>query len=163
VCNIVWFDGRRRNNTPSIIQGREHLREVLVYLKSVRARRLLGITITMTKNLACYIRRSVSPIAESLRYFEFEDRRLCNGRVGRYRLFVYMNVQCFCLFLIRATRALVWMLSVCISVAVIVDESLGVAAYAVVLIYEMVLFYLKLLQLLTFLRALLCSIVFDPH
>jgi hypothetical protein len=55
------------------------------------------------------------------------------------------------------------MLSVCISVAVIVDESLGVAAYAVVLIYEMVVFYLKLLQLLTFLRALLCSIVFDPH
>jgi hypothetical protein len=35
--------------------------------------------------------------------------------------------------------------SVRVSVAVIVDESLGVAAYAVVLIHEMVVFCLKLL------------------
>jgi hypothetical protein len=163
VCNSVWFDGRRRNNTPLTIQRREHMREVLVYLKSVRARRLLGITIAMTKNLACHIRASVSPIAESLRYSEFEDRRLRNGRVGRYRPFVYMNAQCFCLFLIPATRAPVWMPSIRISVMVIVDESLGVAACAVVLIHEIVVFCLKLLQLLTFLRALPYSIAFDPH
>jgi hypothetical protein len=50
-----------------------------------------------------------------------------------------------------------------ISVTAVVDVGLDIAACTVVLIYEIVISDLKLLQLLTFLRAPLCSIAFDLH
>lgn len=105
VCNIVRFDRFTRNNTPLAIRRRQSLREVLMYVKSVSARRLLGITIAMTKNLAYHVYGSVSPIVESLRYFGFEDRRFRNESFRRYRPFVYVNAQCVCLFLTRAMVA----------------------------------------------------------
>lgn len=91
VCNIVRFDGGTRNDTSLTIEWREHLREVLMRVKGIRARRLFGMAIAMTKNLVCHIHGTVSPIAESLRYFEFKNRRLRNESVRRYWPFVNTN------------------------------------------------------------------------